>query len=401
MAKKITDMLPPDVEPSETLYIADRGLNVVFTNDQWARFAAENKGGRILGKGWNSNLLENMSGKEKQRWKHIYRLLLEGRVPHHQERFICSSPVEKRIYQLRITPKKDDAGKVAWLVHHTLQIDEERDVAARLDKRLGRLDDPERVTQEYQERIIKRTIRIPGFRAARHFQPLEETGGDLLWHREFPQGVADLTHADVMGHGTASARSATQIVIILDEVADADAGPGATVSALNRAMLELASDDEIVFATGLFFRFEQPGRQLTCCNFGHHGPIFSRSGQLHVEGGPPAGLADEAGPWPETRIDMEEHGNRFLVFSDGITEQFNTEGEMFGPARLLHAFWRHLELPLNEMLAKIVEELSRFRSTALVKDDQTLLALEFAGHEDELGEQTDRPGNQQQTRPYS
>jgi hypothetical protein len=41
-------------------------------------------------------------------------------------------------------------------------------------------------------------------------------------------------------------------------------------------------------------------------------------------------------------------------------------------------------MPLDEMLAKIVRELNGFRRSALVKDDQTLLALEFVGDTDEL-----------------
>lgn len=213
--------------------------------------------------------------------------------------------------------------------------------------------------------------------------PLEDVGGDLLWHREFPQGDAHLTHADVMGHGAAAGQYATQIAIILDEVTDADAGPSSVVSILNRALTKLAAND-VIFATGLFFRFDQSGQQLTCGNFGHHSPIFSRTGQIYIDRGPPVGLVDEVQPWPESRIDMVEHGNRFLVFSDGITEQFNVEGEMFGTARLVRAFRRYLDMPLDEMLAKIVRELNGFRRSALVKDDQTLLALEFVGDTDEL-----------------
>ena len=382
METKISDILPSDVKPGDTLYIVDKTLKVIYTSDEWTRFASKNNGDRLLVDGWNSNLLENMSGKEKERWKYIYRLLLEGRVPHHRESFICSSPVEKRLYQLRITPKTDADGKVAWLVHHTLQVDETRDTLALLGKRLGKLDDPNQVALEYQQRVIKRTIRIPRFRAVRHFKPLENVGGDLVWHREFPEGIAHLTHADVVGHGAEAGRLATQLVIILDEVADARAGLSAIVSTLNRAIFELA-DDDVVFATGLFFRFDQSEQQLTCTNFGHHSPIFSRTGQLHIDSGPPLGLAIEVKPWPETRIDLAKHGNRFLVFSDGITEQFNSEGEMFGTARLLRAFQRHLELPLDNMLAEIVGELSDFRRSALVKDDQTLLALEFVGDKEE------------------
>ena len=103
----------------------------------------------------------------------------------------------------------------------------------------------------------------------------------------------------------------------------------------------------------------------------------------YIDGGPPVGLVAEVEPWPQIHIDMLLHGNRFLVFSDGITEQFNIEGEMFGTKRLLNAFQRHLQLPLEKMIAEIIEELNRFRGPALVKDDQTLLALEFIGDKDE------------------
>jgi serine phosphatase RsbU (regulator of sigma subunit) len=324
-------------------------------------------------------VLDNMSGKEKQRWNHIYRLLLKGRLPHHQESFNCSSPVERRIYRLRITPKADPSGEVAWLVHHTLPVDEQRDAVARVGEQLRELDDPNRVTREYRSRVVRRRIRIPGYETARHFKPLDDIGGDILWHREYPQGPTDLVHADAIGHGTASGRLATQIVVLLDEIGASEEGPGKTVSALNRAVAGIAEDDEVLFATGLFFRFESRGQRLRCSNFGHHGPIFSRSGLIRVENGPPVGLVDELEPWPETEIDLAEHGTRFLVFSDGITEQFNIEGEMFGDDRLVRAFRKYLELPLDDMVTRIVEDLSDFRGPALVKDDQTLLALDFVG----------------------
>jgi serine phosphatase RsbU (regulator of sigma subunit) len=379
MAKKITEMLPPDVDHKDMIYIVDKNLKVVYSNDEWQRFASANNGGIILTEGWNANLLENMKDKERKRWKHIYRLLLEGRVPYHKENFICSSPFEKRIYQLRITPRREDNGNVAWFVHHAFRIDEKEYRLNLLGRHLRKLNDPNRVTQEYQKRIIERAIRIPRYRAARHLRPLEDIGGDLIWHREFPKGVTHLAIADAVGHGDSAGQLATQMSIILDEVADADNEPSATISALNRAMMGLAPDNDVIFATGLLFRFDHNKQHLTCSNFGHHNPIFSHTGQLVVDGGPPVGLAEEMRPWPDTQIDIVKHGHRFLAFSDGITEQFNISGEMFGTVRLLRAFQKHLELPLDNMLAKIVEELNRFRRSALVKDDQTLLAIEFVG----------------------
>jgi hypothetical protein len=376
------EMLPHDVDPADTLYVADRELNVVYSNEEWTRFAAGNKGLKLLEKGWNTNLLANMKGKEKERWKHIYRLLLEGRLPHHQEQMICSSPVERRIYHLRITPKTDEAGEVAWLVHHNVRIDDRPDAVDRIGRQLERLEDPEQVTREFRKRIVERKIRIPRFDVARHFEPLEEIGGDLVWHREYPNGVSELIHGDVMGHGVAAGRLAAKIAVLLDELATADVRPGRFAVALNRALARVTQEADSSYATGLHFRFEESAQRVICCSFGHDGPIFSRTGHVPIESGLPVGLVEVDKPWPETTIELAEHGKRFLVFSDGITEQFNVDGEMFGIEGLHEAFLRHIDRPLDEMVRHIVEDLTGFRGTALIKDDQTLLALDFAGEEE-------------------
>jgi serine phosphatase RsbU (regulator of sigma subunit) len=78
-------------------------------------------------------------------------------------------------------------------------------------------------------------------------------------------------------------------------------------------------------------------------------------------------------------LDLQKLGTRFLVFSDGITEQFNADGEMFTTEGLHEAFRRYADAPLEELVGGIVSELTSFRGTALVKDDRTLLALDLRG----------------------
>lgn len=376
-------MLPDEVDAVDTLYVTNRDLDVVFSNEGWDRFASENNGQELLEPGWRGNVLASFRGRQRDRWEQIYRLLLAGRLPHHQEQVNCSSPAERRIYQMRITPVRDDTGEIVWLVHHNVRIDDESHVMSRVERQLRQVEDRTRLREEFSRRIVERHIRVPGFAVARHFEPLEEIGGDLLWHREYPDGVCDLIHADVMGHGEDAGRLAARMAILLDELASVDLSPRRTVAALNRALLRVSPEDEIVFATGLCFRFEPALERVTCCNFGHEGPIFSRTGPIEVPGGRPVGLDDDDERWIDVPIELGEHGTAFLVFSDGITEQFNADGAMFGIDRLHAAFRAHLDAPVRERVRRIVDELHRWRGTALVKDDQTLLALDFVGGEGE------------------
>jgi sigma-B regulation protein RsbU (phosphoserine phosphatase) len=237
--------------------------------------------------------------------------------------------------------------------------------------------DRETARRRYREHVLMRKIAVPRYRVAQHLEPLEEVGGDILWHREYPEGTADVVHADVSGHGEDAGRHAAKMVLLLDNAANTTSTVSDVVAGVNRVMVENNTEDAIVFATGLFFRFHAEAQRLTCVNFGHLGPIFSRSGVIYLDSGLPVGAVGETEAWPETEIRLSEHGNQFLVYSDGIVEQFNMDGEMFGTERLLQSFLSRLGLPLDRMVNGIVSELAAFRGDAIVKDDQTLLALQF------------------------
>ena len=374
-----TNLLPTDVDESDTLYVTDRDLNVVYSNAEWAKFANRNAGAALLGDGAPVNLLDNFVGRQCDHWQHIYRLLREGRLPHHQERMDCSSPNERRIYQLRVTPRRDESGDVAWFIHHNVRVDGKLEVVDRVAGQLDQLKHPRALTREFQNRIVDRQIRVPSFEIASHFEPLEEIGGDLVWHREYPNGTCDLIHADVMGHGADAGAMAAKMAVILDELAAVDVPPAETVAALNRAMRRIIPDGEVMFATGLCLRFEENRHRVVCCDFGHESPIFSRSGEIQIKNGLPVGLVERNNPWLETILDLSEHGTRFLVYSDGIIEQFNSVGAMFGVRGLSRAFRTAIDLPVAQMLDRIIAKLRAFQGSALAKDDQTLLAIEFNG----------------------
>jgi hypothetical protein len=371
--------LPSEISPEDTLYIADRDLKIVYTNDGWQQFAQENRGERLLGEGWKPGVLDNMSGNEKVRWGSIYKMLLDGRLPYHEEDFICPSPVERRLYKMRITPEKDEKGEIAWLVHHTVRVDQQEKPGTVLSRCLRRLDeDPAYAVEEYRRRVIGRNLRVEGFRTARHFKPLGVIGGDLLWDRQHDDRITDLVIADVVGHGEEAGRFATKIVFMLDDIVSRNVAVPPTLARLNQAILDATPGDGVVFATGLFLRLDTERRRITACSFGHEPPIFSRTGPIQLDTGPPVGMIEEPDPWPENYLELDDHGQRFLIFSDGITEQFNIDGEMFGIDGLLREFLKGLNKPLDRMLQGVVRYLESFRGEALTKDDQTLLGLECA-----------------------
>ncbi|MFT7680238.1 MAG: hypothetical protein ACI8QC_004244 [Planctomycetota bacterium] len=365
------------LEPDSTVYVADENLRVVHTNDHWQRFAHDNKGAELAGPEWNTHLLDNMSGKERERWASIYSLLLSGELSHYEEDFICSSPEEHRIYRLRSTPVKGEDG-ATLLIHHTVRIDDKAGEREAMRVRLRTLDtDPKQVENEYRSRVLDSQVAVPGFRVAQFVRPLDDVGGDIVWHRRYAGGTTDLILADAMGHGVEASLHAAKMVMMLDSLAAPYRQPQDILASLNRGMLRHRPEHETAFATGILFRFQHGSSVIRCTNFGHNSPIFSRSGEVSMGAGLALGITDSIPIWPEIELDLQEHGTRFLVFSDGITEQFDSQGQMYGSKGLIGALKGSLDIDLESMLDQIVDDWTAFRGNAVIKDDQVLLALQF------------------------
>jgi serine phosphatase RsbU (regulator of sigma subunit) len=68
-----------------------------------------------------------------------------------------------------------------------------------------------------------------------------------------------------------------------------------------------------------------------------------------------------------------EVGDIVLLFTDGITEATNLNGEMFGQKRLEHAINQYADLQVAKIVEKIIKDVINFQEKQL--DDITLLAI--------------------------
>ena len=73
---------------------------------------------------------------------------------------------------------------------------------------------------------------------------------------------------------------------------------------------------------------------------------------------------------------MEERelapGDAIVLYTDGVTEALNDEGEEFGEERLLEAARQHSQLSLPELMGAVADQARRF-SPREQADDITLM----------------------------
>ena len=71
-------------------------------------------------------------------------------------------------------------------------------------------------------------------------------------------------------------------------------------------------------------------------------------------------------------------GDIFALYTDGVTESFNPDGEEFGEERLVDALKRHQEQPARSIVSSIVADVQLFGPEEQ-HDDITLIVAKCRG----------------------
>ncbi len=370
------DLIPASATDDDLVWILDDQLKLVWANAAWQDFARANRGEDIAHpENQKLNLLDHLSGSQRERWKSISTMLLDGRLKRHEEEFICPAPAQRRQYHLSVYPIPNASGRSTWLVHHSRLLPDNRTPPGRLAWQAPGMEGSEVNARSYQRQVMDRQFSLQYVQVACDVQPLQDIGGDVLWHHEYANGQVDFLIADVMGHGETAARIANRILLLLDTLTRLQTPPAQLIASLNRAMLDPPSA-RVTYATGILLRLTPQSEQIEIISFGHAAPIFSRGGVLQLEHGPPVGLSDAFVAWSPQVLSLRDLGDRCLLYSDGVTEQFDPAGEMYGRERLARSFARSLDLPLGQALAHLNSDLQTHRGDALVKDDRLLCLLQ-------------------------
>jgi phosphoserine phosphatase RsbU/P len=232
-----------------------------------------------------------------------------------------------------------------------------------------------RVFRLMRQRMLPRQVpMIPGWSLAVHYQPAQEAGGDFHDFVLLPDGRLML----VLGEVTASGISGTQAM----------ATARATLRGAARRML--APAEALEYGNGLLCPEVAEDATVSCmvavldpadgrmsyANAGLMAPLARRNGgvsELHEPQPPLAVALDTRYEQWQVTIGPSE----FLVlFSDGLAEARNAQGEPFGAARLAEVLIRQ-DGDAQSVLSGVLAELNRFTGKRWTpQDDLTVVVLE-------------------------
>ncbi len=141
--------------------------------------------------------------------------------------------------------------------------------------------------------------------------------------------------------------------------------------------LLLLNSQNGLFVTIFYAILDAESSTLHYTNAGHNRPFLLRASEgklVELKGG---GIAIGAIPsikLPEYDIKLDS-GDCLIMHTDGVTETFDSEGDMYGENRYKKVLKKGFSSSSQELMESIERDLDNFRRGAPLSDDVTLLAV--------------------------
>lgn len=222
------------------------------------------------------------------------------------------------------------------------------------------------------------------------FMPCEKIGGDLFNILRLTDDTLMIYLLDVSGHGVSAAMVTVSVFQSLTPTngrlfrATCDANGRPQCLSPSDVLRQL--DREYPFERfGKFFTItclllHTPSGRLQFSSAGHPPPVRIRndgSYDLLTRGGSIIGTGSNV-PFEEGEIQLAR-GDRVFLYSDGIIEHTDPQDNMFGMRRLFSKLQQQRKRSLDAACEKSIEALHSFGRQSPLKDDVTLLGLEYHG----------------------
>ena len=269
-------------------------------------------------------------------------------------------------------------GVPSFLYHSTKEHLERRNVelqktvergSARLEMQEAELER----ASEIQQSLLPRNIpQLRGFEVAGAWQPASTVSGDYYDVLRLGDHRLGICIADVVGKGVSAALLMANVQAAVRAFASDGESPARVCAKVNRLLHENIATGK--FVTFLYGILDGEAHTFQYCNAGHLYPILLSRGAVRMleQGGAVLGVfADWT--YEDFKIELRE-GDRLLLFTDGITEASDANGQEFEESRIAAFALANGTLSAKELNRRLLAQVTSF-CNAQFRDDATLLVI--------------------------
>lgn len=254
--------------------------------------------------------------------------------------------------------------------------EELRSANAKLQQRQMEIEEDLRLAARVQNSLKPRPLAWEKMFVETFYHPVHSIGGDFALVTAQQPDEVSLLVCDVSGHGIGSALVANRIYSETAYHLRSDISLGEMFGSLNRFLIEDIPGSGM-FVTATAARINVSQHRMVFAGAGHPPAMIARPGkdplllesQIMILGALPEAV--DANCSQEVELDP---GDRILFYTDGLTEVFNSRGEMLGVQGFQEIVRRSSSLPAGEMKTALLEGVSKWRSGPPTDDISLVLA---------------------------
>ena len=229
------------------------------------------------------------------------------------------------------------------------------------------------VVSEVQRRLLpKKLPTIEGLSLAVHYETSRYAGGDYYDVLQLADNRWGFLVADAEGHSAPAAVLMAMTCALFRAMPDSSDQPDKVIFYLNEHMCKVADPS---FVTALYAVYDAGTRSLKVARAGHPFPMIYRNAdkksiEFECKGVFPLGI-DAYGNVPVAETQLEP-GDRLLIYTDGLSERFNPEGDVYGEDRILEQLSAEGLTTPQAVIDRIMGDVRQFAGERPADDDQAL-----------------------------
>lgn len=213
-----------------------------------------------------------------------------------------------------------------------------------------------------------------------NLKPAREVGGDFYDYYNLDNNHVAIVIGDVSGKGTPAAMFMMKTITCFKNFTRFGKKPSEILDEVNHAIYDHNKNE--MFVTCFLAILDIESGIMTYANAGHNPPIIYRKDHfeyLKCYSGFILGGMDQVFVKDE-QIKLEK-GDLITLYTDGITEARNVQGDFYGEKRLLDVYNKQKYESVIDLHYELKDDLEAFINDFEQSDDQTYLTLKYKGGE--------------------
>lgn len=233
-----------------------------------------------------------------------------------------------------------------------------------------------KMAKRIQTNLICKIEDFPELAIGIHFEPLFEVGGDIYDIFKISDKKYRLFIADATGHGVQAAMTTMIIKSEYDNVKFFDMEPNTIIKILNNAFFENYYNLSVFFSCSIA-DIDLEKNILSFSSAGHPDQLLiTKNSVLSLERcGKLIGVNNEE-DYEMYSLPFEK-GDKLLLFSDGLFEQFNEKEEELGEETLFRVVKKYRNKPIADFISLTVSEVKKWTGEEELSDDITVIGIEY------------------------